>query len=205
MSLLLTLNTLNTLARFQPMFHFYTPWKHFFRGNRSGTLVENGLINCFNYRFWTYICQLDNDFLPDLKFKWGKTSKKKLPTTAIFDHCISTISVSNPTNPIASYFFPIVKKNIVQSSPYTKWHDFTTTDIVLCFYHSNKTKFKMEVLHSETQKIHETKLREFTWWLASNLKLHWYWKLFIFLDLIKSDSLVLSHYHQNIFFQGYTS
>ena len=39
------------LTHFQPMFHFYTPWKHhktygflnFFRGYRSGTLVENGL------------------------------------------------------------------------------------------------------------------------------------------------------------------
>ena len=117
MSLLLALNTLNILASFRPMFKFYTPlktsgkWKFsdVFRGNRSGTFVENGLINCFNYRFWTYICLLDNDFLPGLKFKWDKSSKKS-PTTAIVDHCISTISVSNSTNPIASYFFPAVKK-----------------------------------------------------------------------------------------------
>ena len=39
------------LTHFQPVFHFYTPWKHLktssfsyvFRGYRRGTLVENGL------------------------------------------------------------------------------------------------------------------------------------------------------------------
>ena len=34
------------LTHFQPMYHFYTPWKHQtddFRGYRSETLVENGL------------------------------------------------------------------------------------------------------------------------------------------------------------------
>ena len=35
------------------MFHFYTPWKNVFRGYRSGTLVENGLI-------WTLISLLLN-------------------------------------------------------------------------------------------------------------------------------------------------
>ena len=38
----------NSLTHFQPIFHFYTTWKHrfsdIFRGYRSGTLVENGLI-----------------------------------------------------------------------------------------------------------------------------------------------------------------
>ena len=37
-----------SLTHFQPIFHFYTTWKHrfsdIFRGYRSGTLVENGLI-----------------------------------------------------------------------------------------------------------------------------------------------------------------
>ena len=34
----------SSLTHFQPMFHFYAPRKHVFRGYRSGTLVENGLI-----------------------------------------------------------------------------------------------------------------------------------------------------------------
>ena len=40
------------LTHFQPVFHFYTPWKHqktggfsdVFRGYRNRTLLENGLI-----------------------------------------------------------------------------------------------------------------------------------------------------------------
>ena len=43
--------TSENLTHFQPMFHFYNPWKqktagffYVFRGYRSGTLVENGLI-----------------------------------------------------------------------------------------------------------------------------------------------------------------
>ena len=36
--------TFFSLTHFQPMHHFYTPWKHVFREYRSGTLVNNGLM-----------------------------------------------------------------------------------------------------------------------------------------------------------------
>ena len=36
--------TFFSLTHFQPMLHFYTPWKHVFREYRSGTLVDNGLM-----------------------------------------------------------------------------------------------------------------------------------------------------------------
>ena len=57
---------LRTLTDFQPMFHFYTPWKHkktpvfgFFRGYRSGTLVENRLRNIFHVKWRTAIPRMD--------------------------------------------------------------------------------------------------------------------------------------------------
>ena len=33
----------STLTHFQPLFHFYTPWNHVFRGFRRGILIKNGL------------------------------------------------------------------------------------------------------------------------------------------------------------------
>ena len=56
------------LSQFQPMFHFYTPWKHqktsgftdVFRGYRSGTLIENGLMflqDFLNLIFFLSICR----------------------------------------------------------------------------------------------------------------------------------------------------
>ena len=56
------------LSHFQPMFHFYTPWKHqktsgftdVFRGCRSRTLVENGLMflqDFLKLAFFLSICR----------------------------------------------------------------------------------------------------------------------------------------------------
>ena len=47
----------NALIQFQPMFHFYTPWIHVFKGYRSEMLVKNGLnLNriTLQYAFQTY-------------------------------------------------------------------------------------------------------------------------------------------------------
>ena len=55
--------SMKTLIHFQPMFHFYTPWKHqcdVFRGYRTGTLVENRLIlvSSKNMNIWNeYLTQ----------------------------------------------------------------------------------------------------------------------------------------------------
>ena len=54
-NLLIPNNTITNLTYFLPMCHIYTPWKHqktlrfsdIFRGYRSGTLVENGLIKTY--------------------------------------------------------------------------------------------------------------------------------------------------------------
>ena len=63
----------------------------------------------------------------------------------------------------------------------------------------------MEVLHSETNKIYETKLRGIYLMISFKPQTSLILETFYFLGLIKSDSLVLSHYHQNIFSQGYPS
>ena len=81
---------LNTnLTHFQPMFHFYTPWKHHktfrfpdvFRGYRIGTLVKNGLMTLIwnaelLKRFMTVSLSFCLDFL--VMYKNGLISKVRL-------------------------------------------------------------------------------------------------------------------------------
>ena len=76
-----------TINPFQPMFHFYTPWKHqknlrfsaVFWGYRSGTLVEHGLLSKFN--------QNNQHLLPWIHQKTGFlmiSVEKKLTDSLIF-------------------------------------------------------------------------------------------------------------------------